>query len=107
MLAGMTSRNLLLALSILALYAMTLRAADAPPAPAATAQALDAGLPATKRLLVLMDTDRNGKVSKEEFMQFMAKEFDILDVNKDGVLDVSELEKLVPSLRHPQGGPSR
>lgn len=52
-----------------------------------------------------MDTDRNGQVSKEEFMRFMEKEFDLLDVNKDGVLDVSELERLVPSLR--RGAPSR
>ncbi|HMK87979.1 MAG TPA: hypothetical protein VK437_18580 [Steroidobacteraceae bacterium] len=79
-------------------------AGDMPPAPTADkAKAVDAGLTATKRLLVLMDTDRNGKVSKEEFMQFMEQEFDRLDTNKDGVLDVSELEKLVPALRHPSG----
>jgi len=68
---------------------------------------VEAGLPATKRLLVLLDTDRNDKVSKQEFMRFMEEEFDPLDVNKDGVPDVSELEKLIPSLRHPQKGPGR
>ena len=80
-------------------------AADAP-APD-KAKAVDAGLSATQKLLVLMDTDRNGKVSKEEFMQFMEQEFDRLDTNKDGVLDVSELEKLVPSLRRATTGPGR
>jgi Ca2+-binding EF-hand superfamily protein len=43
-----------------------------------------------KRLL-LMDTDKSGKVSKEEFMKFMEAEFERLDVNKDGELDVKEL----------------
>jgi hypothetical protein len=48
----------------------------------------------TKRLLLLMDTDKNGKVSKQEFMNFMEKEFDRLDVNHDGELDVKELAKI-------------
>ena len=44
-----------------------------------------------KRLLLLMDKDRSGKVSKQEFMSFMEAEFDRLDVNHDGELDVKEL----------------
>jgi Ca2+-binding EF-hand superfamily protein len=44
-----------------------------------------------KRMLLLMDKDKNGKVSKEEFMSFMEAEFDRLDTNKDGELDVKEL----------------
>ena len=44
-----------------------------------------------RKLLLLMDTDKNGKVSKAEFMNFMALEFDRLDKNKDGELDVKEL----------------
>jgi hypothetical protein len=48
----------------------------------------------TKRLLLLMDTDKNGKVSKKEFMAFMDAEFDRLDTNHDGELDVKELAKL-------------
>lgn len=46
-----------------------------------------------KRMLLLMDTDKNGKVSKQEFMRFMEAEFDRLDVNKDGELDVKELTR--------------
>jgi hypothetical protein len=44
-----------------------------------------------KQLLMLMDRDQNGKVSKAEFMAFMEAEFQRLDVNKDGELDVKEL----------------
>ena len=45
----------------------------------------------TKKLLLMMDTDKNGMVSKKEFMTFMSAEFDRLDVNHDGQLDVKEL----------------
>jgi Ca2+-binding EF-hand superfamily protein len=48
----------------------------------------------TKQLLLLMDQDRNGKVSKQEFMNFMEGEFNRLDTNKDGELDVYELTGL-------------
>jgi Ca2+-binding EF-hand superfamily protein len=44
-------------------------------------------------LLLLMDRDQNGKVSKQEFMSFMEEEFKLLDVNKDGELDVQELTR--------------
>jgi hypothetical protein len=51
-----------------------------------------------KQLLLLMDQDQSGKVSKKEFMSFMEAEFQRLDVNKDGELDVKELteSRLVP-----------
>jgi EF hand len=44
-----------------------------------------------KQLLLLMDTDKNGRVSKQEFMKFMEAEFDRLDKDKSGDLDVKEL----------------
>ena len=50
-----------------------------------------AGETETKKLLLLMDRDRNGKVSKQEFMAFMEAEFDRLDKDKSGELDVQEL----------------
>jgi hypothetical protein len=55
---------------------------------------VEAGEEYAKKLLVLMDTDKNGKVSKQEFMSFMEKEFDRLDTKKDGQSDVKELTKL-------------
>jgi hypothetical protein len=44
-----------------------------------------------KQLLLLLDADKNGKISKKEFMDFMAAEFDRLDKDKSGELDANEL----------------
>jgi hypothetical protein len=44
-----------------------------------------------RQLLLLIDTDKNGKISKQEFMKFMEAEFDRLDKAKNGELDVKEL----------------
>lgn len=52
---------------------------------------LTVGEKEAKKLLLLMDKDQNGKVSKEEFMSFMEAEFDRMDKDKSGELDVQEL----------------
>ena len=44
-----------------------------------------------KKLVLLMDADNDGKVSKQEFMSFMEAEFDRLDKKKEGKLEVKEL----------------
>jgi hypothetical protein len=44
-----------------------------------------------KHLLPLMEADRHGKVSRQEYMKFMAAEFDRLDKEKCGELDVKVL----------------
>jgi len=44
-----------------------------------------------KQLLLLVDTDKKGKVSKQEWMKFMEAEFDRLDKPKTGYLDIKEL----------------
>ncbi len=44
-----------------------------------------------RQLLLLMDTDQQGKVSKQEYMKFMEAEFERLDKGKSGELDVKEL----------------
>jgi len=46
---------------------------------------------AVKDLLLLMETDKNGKISKQEWMRFMEEEFDRLDKDKKGELDAQEL----------------
>jgi CRISPR/Cas system-associated endonuclease Cas3-HD len=44
-----------------------------------------------KELLLLMDADQNGRVSRQEWMSFMEAEFNRLDKNGSGELDVKEL----------------
>lgn len=68
-------------------------APSATPAFTPQSQPVAAGEYEAKKLLVLMDADKSGTVSKKEFMDFMEAEFDRLDTNHDGVLDVKELEQ--------------
>lgn len=46
-----------------------------------------------KQLLLLMDRNKDGKVSKAEWMSFMEAEFDRLDTNHDGFVDAKDMEK--------------
>ena len=64
------------------------------PKTAAAQSAVEKGEYNTVELLRLMDKDRNGKVSRAEFDSFMNKEFDSLDVKRDGELDENELNQL-------------
>jgi Ca2+-binding EF-hand superfamily protein len=59
------------------------------------------GEPEVKQLLLLMDTDKSGKISKEEWMKFMESEFDRLDKDKKGQLDIKELEQSKLRVSHP------
>ena len=55
-----------------------------------------------QRLLQLMDKDKDGVVSKNEFIDFMLDRFDRLDVNGDRRLDPDELRALrIPNWRAP------
>lgn len=47
----------------------------------------------TKELLLEMEAGKDGKISKREFLAFMGQEFDRLDTNNEGEIDVSELRK--------------
>jgi hypothetical protein len=82
-------------LALLAL-ALGLPLASAP-APAADAPKTSAPAKAeevahyTQEIIDAMDADRNHEVSKAEFLDFMSKEFDRLDVNHDGKLQQSEI----------------
>ena len=53
-----------------------------------------------------MDTDQNGKISHAEYMAFMEAEFQRLDINHDGELDLKELEKSQLAVAH-HGGTRR
>jgi Ca2+-binding EF-hand superfamily protein len=44
-----------------------------------------------KQLLLLLDADQNGRISKKEWMAFMEAEFNKLDRDGNGELDQKEL----------------
>jgi hypothetical protein len=53
-----------------------------------------------KQLMLLMDTDKDGKISKEEWLAVMAAEFDRLDKDKNAKLDVKEIAPYALRARH-------
>lgn len=53
-----------------------------------------------KQLLLLMDTDGSGKISKQEWLRFMEAEFDILDSGKTSLLDLKKLTVNNAQVRH-------
>jgi len=89
--AGVTVKRAVAAGQASTTAAQTANAPAPPPVPqpgkvaAGTAEAL--------KLLRLMDADKNGKVSRAEYTAFMSAEFDRMDTNHDGELDVKELEQ--------------
>jgi hypothetical protein len=79
-------------IALLALYGAMLGTAVAQKAPVPKPQdKIALGESEVRQLLLLMDTDKNGKISKKEFMSFMEAEFERLDKDKSGELDVKEL----------------
>ena len=53
-----------------------------------------------KQLLLLMDTDKNGRISKQEWMSYMEAEFDRLDKDKSGDLDAKDLRESTLRVSH-------
>ena len=60
---------------------------------ALNARNVAAGEAWARQMLQLMDTDKNGRVSRQEWMRFMEAEFDRLDVDHSGELTVRELSR--------------
>jgi len=58
------------------------------------------GESAVQQLLLLMEPDKNGKISKQAWMRFMAEEFDRLDKDKKGELDARELRRSHVLMNH-------
>jgi hypothetical protein len=89
-----TSKTLLLVAALLGCGVTGIHAQDSPSARVKQEKkdrSVKAGEKEAKKLILLMDKDQNGRVSKEEFMAFMEAEFERLDVDKNGSLDVAEL----------------
>ena len=80
--------------------AVLLGTAAAKKAAPKTEDKLALGEAEVKQLLLLMDTDQNGKISKQEYMRFMEAEFERLDKDKSGELDVKELTQSKLQVTH-------
>jgi EF hand len=96
---NLTGRNILSELLSVALVFSAIahgQKANVPVAPNKT----DIAQENVKQLLLLMDTDKNGKISKKEWMDFMSAEFDRLDTDKSGELDPKELMHSRVIVRH-------
>jgi Ca2+-binding EF-hand superfamily protein len=52
-----------------------------------------------RELLLLMDADKNGRISKKEWMSFMEAEFNRLDKDGSGELDINELRQSGVTIR--------
>jgi len=52
-----------------------------------------------KQLLLVMDTDKKGKISKQQWMEFMEAEFDKLDPQKKGELDQTAIRESTASVK--------
>jgi hypothetical protein len=52
-----------------------------------------------KQLLLVMDTGKSGKISKQQFMAFMEAEFDKIDVEKKGELDQAAIRESTEYVR--------
>jgi len=95
----MTRRSLLVALMSTTGVLAGTAIAQKPPAP----KPLDKFAVANedvKELLLLMDTDKSGRISKREWMNFMEAEFNRLDKDGNGELDPKELLQSMLSARH-------
>jgi hypothetical protein len=79
----MRPKNLLIALLIFTAMGIGFAQKGVPRQPDRYVIAIDN----VKQLLLVMDTDKNGKISKQQWMKFMAAEFDRLDAEKKGELD--------------------
>jgi pyruvate/2-oxoglutarate dehydrogenase complex dihydrolipoamide acyltransferase (E2) component len=76
------------------------------PTPTPTSPNVVAASPEAIKLLKLMDVDNDGRISHAEFMAFMEAEFKRLDLDKDGYLNLKELEKSQLAVAH-HGGTHR
>lgn len=97
----MSHRNIVLSITLSTFLAGTIAlvASAAPKGDSQAGTAAERSMPVvageleTRQLLLLLDADKNGRVSKQEFMRFMEAEFDRLDKDKSGELDLRELRE--------------
>lgn len=79
----MTRRNLAIALLVVTILGAAFAQKAVPKQPDKNVMAIEN----VKQLLLVMDTDKKGKISKQQWMAFMEAAFDKLDLQKKGELD--------------------
>lgn len=85
----MKQRNLLIALLLVTILGVGFAQKDVPKRPDKHVIAIEN----VKQLLLVMDTDKSGKISKQQWMAFMEAEFDRLDAEKKGELDQTVIKQ--------------
>ena len=85
----MTRRNLLIAWLAVTALGVGFAQKGAPRQPDKNVMAVEN----VKQLLLLMDADKSGKISKQQWMMFMEAEFDRLDLQKKGQLDQTAIRQ--------------
>jgi Ca2+-binding EF-hand superfamily protein len=64
----------------------------------------DGQRPDSKQMLQRMDSNKDGKLSKDEVPERMQENFDRIDANSDGFVDAAELERAMSMNRNRQPG---
>ncbi len=85
----MRRRNLAIALLVVTALGVGFAQKAVPKQPDKNVMAIEN----VKQLLLLMDTDKRGKISKQQWMAFMEAEFDKLDLQKKGELDQTAIRQ--------------
>lgn len=93
-------KNVFAGLAVATLLATGIGTALAREEPSHPQDKIALGEDEVKQLLLLLDTDKNGKVSRQEFTKFMQSEFDRLDKDQSGELDVKELTQSQVRVSH-------
>jgi hypothetical protein len=92
----MRRRNLCIALLLVTTLGVGFAQKDAPKQPDRNVMAVDN----VKQLLLVMDTDKQGKISKQQWMAFMEAQFDRLDIEKKGELDQTSIKQSMEYVKH-------
>lgn len=85
----MTRRNLSLALLVVTALGAGFAQKGVSKQPDKNVMAIES----VKQLLLVMDTDKSGKISKAQWMAFMEAEFDRLDLEKKGEVDQAAIRQ--------------
>jgi len=92
----MRRRNLYIGVLLVTILGVAFAQKDVPRQPDRNVIAIEN----VKQLLLVMDADKRGKISKQEWMAFMEAEFDRLDAEKKGELDQTAIKQSMAYVKH-------